>query len=193
MLKEVGAGAFFRPSQAAELGIGPEHLRRLVAAGIVEHFSRGLYRLTDAEPTAHYTLAAVAARVPLSVVCLLSALQVHEITTQLPHRVWIGIPHKARPPRLPEIAIQLVRFTGASWTYGVEETRFEGVPARITNPARTVVDCFRFRRLVGHDVAQEALRDALRERLSTPAQIWRTAEMCRARSLVGPYLEALTG
>ena len=160
--------------------------------GSVERVARGLYRLADVEPTEHYTLAAVCARVPGAIVCLLSALSVHGLGTQLPWQVWIAIPHKARMPRLPELPAKVVRFSGASLHYGVEGVAFEGVPTRITSPARTVVDCFRFRRLVGKDVAIEALRDALRERKASVGEIWRAAEVCRAKSLVGPVLEALS-
>ena len=190
-LAEVGAGAFFRPQELETLGVSFQGLKALVEDGIVEHVARGLYRLADVEATEHYSLAAVSARAPNVIVCLLSALRYHEIGTQLPHEVWIGIPHKARAPRLPEFPIRIVRFSGASLRYGVEDVAFEGVPARITNPARTVVDCFRFRRLVGRDVAQEALRESIREHRANRAEIWRAAEVCRAKSLVGPVLEAL--
>jgi len=162
-----------------------------VDTGAVEHVARGLYRLAEAEPTEHYTVAAVCARVPGAIVCLLSALSVHGLGTQLPREVWIAIPHKARAPRLSELPVKVIRFSGAMLRYGVEKISFEGVPSRITSPARTVVDCFRFRRLVGKDVAFEALREALRERKASPDEISRAAEVCRARSLVEPVLEAL--
>ena len=168
-------------------------LRRLVDDGTVERVARGLYRLSAAELTEHHTRAAVCARVPHAIVCLLTALRVHDLGTQLPRDVWIAIPHKARTPRVPELPVRVVRFSRASLHYGVEKTVFEGVPARITSPARTVVDCFRFRRLVGKDVALEALRDALRDRRASADEIWRAAEACRAKSLVGPVLEALSG
>ena len=167
-------------------------LRALVDEGAVERVARGLYRVTEAELTRHYTEAAVCARVPGAIVCLLSALNVHELGTQLPREVWIAIPHKARTPRLPTLPVKVIRFSAASLNYGVRDTSFEGVPARITSPARTVVDCFRFRRLVGKDVALEALRDALRDRKASADGIWRAAEVCRAKSLVGPVLEALS-
>ena len=192
-LRRLGAKAFFRPREAAEMGVDSRTLRRLVDGGSVERVARGLYRFSDAEPTEHYTLAAVCARVPDAIVCLLSALSVYGLGTQLPWQEWIAIPHKARAPRLPELPVRVVRFSGASLRYGVENTAFEGVPARITSPARTVVDCFRFRRLVGKDVAIEALRDALRDRRASVGEILRTAEVCRAKSLVVPVLEALTG
>ena len=160
--------------------------------GSIERVARGLYRFTEAELTEHYTKAAVCARVPDSIVCLLSALTVHELGTQLPWQVWIAIPHNARTPRLPELPVRVIRFSGASLRYGVVDTTFEGVPARITSPARTVVDCFRFSRLVGKDAAIEALRDALWDRKASVAEIWRAAEVCRARSLVAPVLETLS-
>ena len=192
-LSSFGLKTFFRARDAAELGVDSRALRRLLDEGTVERLGRGLYRLAEAEPTEHYTLAAVCARVPGAIVCLLSALSVHGLGTQLPWQEWIAIPHKARAPRLPELPVRVVRFSGASLRYGIEDTAFEGVPARITSPARTVVDCFRFRRLVGKDVALEALRDALRDRRASADEIWRAADVCRAKSLVGPVLDALTG
>ena len=192
-LRSLRAKNFFRPRDATELGVDSRALRRLVDEGSVERVARGLYRIADAEPTEHYTLAAICARVPGAIVCLLSALSVHGLGTQLPWQEWIAIPHKARTPRLPELPVRVVRFSGASLRYGVENAAFEGVPARITTPARTVVDCFRFRRLVGKDVALEALRDALRDRRASVGEILRTAEVCRAKSLVVPVLEVLAG
>ncbi len=192
-LREIGAGPFFRARDLEQLGLTFAGLRALLGDGRVEQVARGLYRVTDVEVTQHHTIAAVCARVPRAIVCLLSALSVHEIGTQLPRQVWIAIPHKARAPKVPELPIHVVRFSGPSLRYGVEPIRLEGVLARITSPARTVVDCFRFRRLVGVDVAREALRDALRERKASADEIWRAAEVCRARSLVGPVLEAAAG
>ncbi len=190
-LQEIGAGSFFRTRDLAALGLTFADLQHLLESEAVEKVARGLYRLTDPEPSEHYTLAAVCARVPHAIVCLLSALRVHELGTQLPGEVWIAIAHKARLPRIPEFPIRIIRFSGPSLHYGVEPIRFEGVPARITSPARTLVDCFRFRRRVGRDVAYEVLREALREHKATADEIWRAAEVCRAKSLVGPALEAL--
>ena len=123
------------------------------------------------------------ARVPNAIVCLLSALQVHEIGTQLPRQVWIAIPHKAKAPVLKGIGCRLVRFSAAAWTYGVQETEFEAVPALITSPARTVVDCFRFQRLIGPEAALEALRETLQDRKVTTAALNRTLEVLPARRL----------
>ena len=107
----------------------------------------------------------------------------HEIGTQLPRQVWIAIPHKARPPTLEDASVRLVRFSGAAWTYGVQETKFEDVPARITSPARTIVDCFRFQRLVWREAALEAVQEALRDRKVTTAALTRTLEVLPSRRL----------
>ena len=183
-LREAGIGNFFRPSQLEQLGIPYHRLRQLEEKEVVERVGRGLYRLADAELTERYSIASVCARVPNAIVCLLSALRVYEIGTQLPHQVWIAIPHKARPPRLDGIAgTRLVRFSGAALSYGVQETEFEDVPARITSPARTVVDCFRFERLIGREAAIEALQDALRDNKVTTSDLDRVLGALPSRRL----------
>ena len=136
-LRAAGLGAFFRPSQMVEAGFTRDQLRTHVRRGTVMHVGRGLYRIADWEPTEHYSLAMVCARVPQSIICLLSALRVHGIGTQSPAEVWLAIPHKAIVPRLPELRLQIVRFSGPARTFGVQRTAFEGVLARITSPART--------------------------------------------------------
>lgn len=176
-------GSFFRPGQAEADGLSRSRLRTLVRRGTVERVGRGLYRLAHAEPTENYSLAMACTRVPNSVVCLLSALRVHEIGTQSPPDVWIAIPHKARKPRLPELRLRIVRFSEVAWTFGVQETDFEGVPARITSPARTVVDCFRLERLVGPEAAMEALHDALRQRKATLAELAQMERLFPSRRL----------
>lgn len=191
-LQAVGAGVFFRPRDAEEAGVSYGELRKMLERGEVEQVARGLYRLSEAEPTELYTLAAVCARVPEAIICLLSALQYHRIGTRLPREVWIAIPHKAREPRLPEFPIRIVRFSGASARYGIEKVAVEGAPARITNIARTVVDCFRFHRLVSRETALEALREVIEQGRTTPEALWRAAEVCGAKSLIGPPLEALS-
>lgn len=184
-LRRAGVGAFFRPGQLGPLGVSYDQLQRLVERGEVERIGRGLYRLADVEPTEHYSLAAACARVPRGIVCLLSALQVHGIGSQVTREVWLAIPHKARAPRLRSIQIRLVRFSGAAWSYGVVETGFEGVPARITSPARTIVDCFRYERLIGREPAEEALRDALAQKKTTVDALERVLEVLPCRRLAG--------
>ncbi len=183
LLRAAGLGGFFRPSQLAAAGLTRDQLPALVRSGQVERIGRGLYRLADAEPTENYSLAMACTRVPISIVCLLSALRVHGIGTQAPAAVWLAVPHKARKPRVPELKLRVVRFSGPAWSFGVEDTAFEGVPARITSPARTVADCFRFERLVGPEVAIEALQDALRQRKVTIAALSRVVDVLPSRRL----------
>ena len=191
-LNEIGIGAFFRPRDLESLDISYYDLQSLVREGVVEKIGHGLYRHTRAPITENFTLAAVAAQVPDSVVCLLSALRYHEIGTQAPDAVWLAIPRGKRPPRVALAGLRLVTVSGAALTYGVDTVKVEGVVARITNPARTIVDCFRFRRLVGHDVAIEALHDGLRSRKANRDQIVRTADVLRATNTVTPQLQALS-
>ena len=121
ILKEAGIGSFFRPSQVEPLGINYYRLRKLEGVGAVKRTGRGLYRIAEAEPTENYSIASVCARVPNGIVCCISALQVHEIGSQLPRQVWIAIPHKARAPILKGVSVQLLRFSGAAWTHGIQE------------------------------------------------------------------------
>lgn len=183
LLRSAGIGAFFRPNQLEEADLTRDQLPSLVRSGAVERVGRGLYRLTAAEPTEHYSLAMACARVPNSIVCLLTALRVHGIGTQTPAAVWLAIPHKARTPRPAAPKMRFVRFSGPAWTFGVQTTSFEGVPARITAPARTIADCFRFERLLGPEVAMEALQDGLRQRKVTIAELSRAEEVLPARRL----------
>jgi predicted transcriptional regulator of viral defense system len=182
-LRASGIIGFFRPAQLEEAGLTRDQLPALLRSGKIERVGWGLYRLVDAEPTENYSLAMACARVPNSIVCLLSALRVHGIGTQSPADVWLAIPHKARVPSLRELRLRIVRFSGPAWTFGVQETQFEGVGARITSPARTVADCFRFERLVGAEAAVEALQDGLSQRKVSIAELSRVAEVLPSRRL----------
>ena len=182
-LRAGGLGAFFRASQVAAAGLTRDQLPALVRSGDVERVGRGLYRLAAVEPTENYSLAMACARVPTSIVCLLSALRVHDIGTQAPAAIWLAIPHKARAPKLVDVRVRVVRFSGPAWSFGVKDTVFEGVPARITSPARTILDCFRYERLVGPEAGLEALHDALRRRLVTADELRRVQAVLPSRLL----------
>lgn len=181
--QDAGLGAFFRSSDLDAAGLSRHQLPSLLRSGAVERLSRGLYRRTDTEPSEHYSLAMACAAVPQSIVCLLSALQVHDIGTQAPSAIWLAIPHKARLPRLEAPKLRIVRFSGPAWSYGVSDTTFEGVPARITSPARSIADCFRFERLVGAEAAIEALDDGLRQHKVSMAELERVLEVLPSRRL----------
>jgi predicted transcriptional regulator of viral defense system len=172
-------------------GIGPETLARLVREDAVSRPARGLYQLSDAPIDATHTLAEAAALVPKGIVCLTSALQYHELTLQMPAAVWMAIERTAWRPKIDYPRIRFVRFTGDSLTDGVVLHRIEGVEVPITDPARTIVDCFRYRTKIGLDVAMEGLREGLRRRRCTPDELWRHAHRARVWSVMRPYLEAM--
>ena len=169
----------------------PEHLRRLVQKGYLIRLSRGVYAPADFEATEHHGLAQVAIRMPQAVVCLLSALLYHDLTTQLPRKVWIAIPPRARVPSLEWPPIEVHRFSGKSLSDGWTEHELESVPVRIFDPAKTVADCFKFRNTVGIDVAMEALRDCLRRKCATVDELIHYAKICRVDTVMRPYLEAM--
>jgi predicted transcriptional regulator of viral defense system len=182
-LQESKLGSFFTPSQLKDIGIGYEGLRSLLDERILIREARGLYAFAESDITEFHSLAAVCARAPRSVFCLITALQVHDIGTQTSPAVWLAIPKGSKPPKIETVAIRIVEFAGSAWKYGVVERTFEGVPARITNPARTVLDCFRFERLIGREAALEALRDGLRQKKVTVDSLYRAMEVLPSRGL----------
>jgi predicted transcriptional regulator of viral defense system len=171
-----------------QLRISREYLSRLRKDGVLTQVARGLYVLHDASPTEQRTLAQVARVLPNSVVCLLSALQLHGLTTQLPHQVWMAILPSARKPARKDLPLHIVRMTDLST--GREERVVEKVPVHVFSAARTVVDCFRYRNKLGLDVALEALRDFQGAR-GDMDEVWRIAKKLRAARMMRPYLEAL--
>lgn len=179
-----------RPRELRELGLTQACFRLLVRDGALERVSRGLYLNRVAEHSELLTVAEVFKRVPHAVVCLYSALQIHQIGTQSPGDLWIAVDHKARRPRLEGLPVRVVRFSGRMMRLGVEGRVADGVPYQITSPARTVVDCFRFRRF-GLDVALEALKECVLERRAAVDEINQLAQECRIRSVLRPYMEAV--
>jgi predicted transcriptional regulator of viral defense system len=166
-------------------------LTRLERRGLIERVRRGLYAAVDAEWTEHHSFAQVARQAPGGVICLLSALSFHDLTMQIPFEVWLALDRKARVPKAMTPQVRVMRFSGVALTTGVQEHVLEGVPVRIFGPAKTVVDCFRYRNKIGFDVALEALRDCLEQGMSSPDELWRLAEQCRIGSVMRPYIEAL--
>ncbi|MBM3763909.1 MAG: transcriptional regulator [Acidobacteria bacterium] len=180
-----------RPRDLEAKGIPREHLLRLMRQGIVHRTGRGVYELADLSPTEHHSLAVVAKETPNAVICLLSALRFHDLTTQHPAEVWVGIHVRARRPKISTVRFRTVRYSEATFKSGVGIHRVEGVPVKVFSVAKTVADCFKYRRKIGLDVAIEALREALGGRRATVAEITRQAQMNRVWRMMRPYLEAL--
>lgn len=181
-----------RPRDLIELGLPSVALTRLVRQGLLTRVGRGLYAHPDRMVSEHGTLAEVARKHPQAIVCLLSALRVHELTTQAPFEVWLAIPNKARSPKMDYPPLRIVRFSGAALTDGVEDHQIDGVSVRVTNVARTVADCFKFRNKIGLDVAMEALHEAWRAKRLSMDELWRYATLCRVTNVMRPYMESLS-
>lgn len=180
-----------RARDLTEEGIPRVYLRRLCDRGMLEQVDRGVYRLADAPVTELHSLAEVAVRVPHATICLLSALQLHGLTTEVPHAVWVMIDRHARMPKLSYPKLEVVRASGRALEHGTETREVEGVEVRVTSPAKTVADCFRYRKHVGLDVAIAALRDFLRAHRGGMNALVQAARADRVYTFIRPYLEAL--
>lgn len=191
ILQLVREHGVLRPRDLDPLGVPREYLRRMLERGQLIRTGRGLYILPDGDFTENHGLAEAAKRVPGGVVCLLSALVYHELTTQLPFEVWLAIGPKAWRPKVDYPPLRIVRFSGAALTAGITTYAIERVSVRVYDPAKTVADCFKYRNKIGLDVAMEALRDCLRQRKCTVDDLWRYAEICRVQNVMRPYLEAM--
>jgi predicted transcriptional regulator of viral defense system len=189
MLRKEGTA---RSKDLEALGLSREFIRQLAQQGVIQRVGRGLYSLGGDSPEATVSLAEVCKRVPHGVVCLLSALQFHGIGTQSPFEVWIAIDMKARHPKAVSVPLRVVRFTGAALEEGVEGQEVKGGVVRVTSPAKTVADCFKYRNKIGLDVALEALREGWREKRFSMDELWSFAKVCRVAKVMRPYLEALT-
>jgi predicted transcriptional regulator of viral defense system len=191
MLTRLARKGPVRARDIEQLGIPRAYLKRLCDRGLLEQVDRGLYRLPGAPVTELSSLAEVAKRVPHAIVCLLSALQVHGLTTEVPHAVWVLIDRHARLPKLVYPKLEVVRASGAAREHGVEPRIIDGVQVHLTSPAKTVADCFRFRRHVGLEVALAALKDYLRKRRGSIDALVEAARVDRIYAFLRPYLEAL--
>jgi predicted transcriptional regulator of viral defense system len=190
ILEIVGEAGVLRPRDLDAHGIPRIYLSRLCERGLLDRVGRGLYVLPDADVSEHHTLAEAGKRVPHGVVCLLSALRFHGLTTQSPSEVWLAIANKAWRPQVDYPPLRFVRFSERTLEAGVEEHSIEGVLVRIYNPAKTVADCFKYRNKIGLDVALEALRDCRRQRRCTNDELWHYAKICRVANVMRPYMEA---
>jgi len=180
-----------RPRDLDAAGLPRVYLSRLHDRKLIQRVGRGLYMATDLEVTENHTLAEACKRVPNGIVCLLSALQYHRISTQSPFEIWMAIDRKARLPLVDRPAMHFVRFSGRALVEGIEEKQIEGVTVKVYNPAKTVADCFKYRNKIGIDVALEALRNCLRTKKCSADELSYYAKVCRVEKIMKPYLEAI--
>jgi predicted transcriptional regulator of viral defense system len=174
-----------------DAGVGSETVARLVREGAVTRVARGLYQLAEAVPDARRSFAEASALVPKGVICLISALQFHELTLQMPSVVWIAIDRTGWKPKVEYPPMRFVRFSSRALREGMKRHLIEGIEVPIFEPARTIVDCFRYRNKIGLDIALEGLREGLRTKRATPDQLWEFARTARVWSVIRPYVEAM--
>ena len=186
-----GQKGLLRASHLDAISVPRVVLARMTAAGQLEKVGRGLYRLPDAQVSEFESLATIATKVPQAVFCLLTALEFHELTTQLPRQIWIAMPRGSHLPRIDYPPVKMVQFTGDAYSAGIEEVERDGVRLRMYSVAKTVADCFKHRNKIGLDVALEALKDARARSKASVDDIWRFAKICRVANVMRPYLESV--
>ncbi len=181
-----------RTRDLPRVGLERSVLRVALADGRISRLSRGVYAVTDQNVTEHHSFAQATVRVPKGVVCLMSALVFHGITTQSPHEVWMAIDRKARLPVQGFPPLHLVRFGGKALTVGIKVHQIDGVAVKVTTSAKTVADCFKYRNKIGIIIAVEALKEGWEKRRFTMDELTEMARVCRVDHVLRPYLESLS-
>lgn len=184
-------GGMLRMSSAVAAGIHRDTLRRMVASGDLQKISRGLYHLVEVTPPPHPDLAAVAARVPAGVICLISALSFHNLTTQIPHEIYVAIGRNSEPPRISYPPVRVFRFSGETFTAGIEEHLAGPFTVRVYSREKTIADCFKFRNKIGLDTVLEAIRLYKQSGRTDVDTLLHYANICRVANVIRPYLEAM--
>jgi predicted transcriptional regulator of viral defense system len=183
-------GGQLRMSEAIGHGITRYMLYSLMDKRIIERISRGVYRLVELQPISNPDLVTVSLRFPNAVICLVSALAYHEITTQIPHVVSVAVPKDSRRPALDYPPIQVHKFSDAAYRSGIEEYRIDQAPVKIYNAEKTLADCFKFRNKIGMDVVLEALKFYKTRKKLDIEGLFKYARICRVEKVMRPYLEA---
>jgi len=184
-------GGMLRTGEALSAGIHPRTLYEMHQSGILEQLTRGLYRLADLPPLGNPDLVSVSLKIPNGVICLISALAYHEITTQVPHEVYVALERGTEPPRLSHPPVRIFWFSGLAFTIGIQTYKIDGVPVRIYSPEKTITDCFKYRNKIGLDMAIEALKLYRKKKHFKADDLMKFARACRVEKVIRPYLETL--
>lgn len=184
-------GGTFRTAKIIKAGVHPQTLYALLHDGIIERLSRGVYRLVEAEQVSQPDLVIVATRIPHAVICLVSALAFHEMTTQIPHEVSFAIARGAETPRIDFPPISVHRFSGDALSEGIQNHNVDGITVRIFSPEKTLADCFKFRNKIGMDIVLEALKLYKARKIFNSSELLKFARACRVEKIMRPYLEAM--
>lgn len=193
--KEVGAfrqnGGILSTVNAIRLGVHPVNLYAMRDAKVLDQLGRGIYRLSNMPPLVNPDLTAVMLKAPESVICLISALAFHEMTTQIPHEVYIAVKRGSWIPKIENPLIRAFRFSGKAFSEGIEEHMMDGVKIRVYSREKTLADCFKYRNVVGMDTALEALRNYWRSKWKKTDELTKFSKICRVERVMAPYLEAI--
>jgi len=188
ILKQEGV---LRPRDLDAYQIPRRYLSRLYQQGVLERSSRGIYIAAGAEPSERQSIVEISKRIPSGVICLLSALSIHGLTTQSPFDVWVAIDPKARRPQLNDLPVRIARFSSDALTDGIEHHQIDGVKVPVYSPAKTVADCFKYRNKIGLDIAIEALKGGWQGKRFKIDELWHYARICRVQKVMQPYLETI--
>lgn len=180
-----------RASTAIELGVPQHVIYKMVETGELLREAQGIYRLKESEPIGNPDLVQISLRVPRAVICLISALYFHELTTQIPHQVHIALPRDVKTPRIEYPPIKAFHISKLSYKAGIEEHTLDGVPVKIYSKEKTIADCFKFREKIGINIALEALKDYLKSSRPDIQLVMKYAKVNRVEKVMRPYFEAL--
>jgi predicted transcriptional regulator of viral defense system len=180
-----------RPVDLASIGVHRVVLTRMLRSGQLSRVGRGSYSLPDRPVSAHTCLAQVCVRSPEALICLLSALRFHDLTTQAPFEVWVAIANKAHMPTMDYPPLSIVRFSDKSLAVGVKEYQIDGVTVRVSSIEKTIADCFKYRNKIGLDVALAALHEAYKAGKINRDRLWHYAAVCRVSNVMRPYIESI--
>jgi predicted transcriptional regulator of viral defense system len=180
----------FRTGEALKAGIHPRTLYMMRDQKIIERLGRGMYRFADMPSLRNPDLATVAMKITKGVICLISALSYHELTTEIPHEIYIALPRGAEPPRLDYPPLRIFWFSGSAFTEGIEQREVDGIPVKVYNPEKTLADCFKYRNKIGLDVFLEALKFYRQRKRFQADDLMHFARVCRVEKIMRPYLEA---
>lgn len=180
----------FRTGEAMKAGVHPRTIYAMRDRGVIERLGRGMYRFADMPSLGNPDLATVAMKVPRGVICLISALSYHELTTEIPHEIYLALPRGAEPPRLDYPPLRIFWFSGPAFSEGVEQHDVDGIPVKVYNPEKTLADCFKYRNKIGLDVALEALKFYRQRKRFQSDELVHFARICRVEKVMHPYLEA---
>ena len=191
VLKIAKEQGFIKANDLEQKGISRNYLYVLHKEERLTKLDNGLYVLSNYPYTEHSEIAGICKRYPSAVICLISSLDYYNLTTQIPHKIWIALPRGTWHPKLKFPPLNVRSLSGETYSFGITEIKMQGVNIKVYSAAKTIADCFRFRNKIGLDVAIEALKDAWRSQIASVDELMLAARVCKVDRIMQPYLEAI--